>query len=368
MLVTGGAGFIGSHSAVALLEAGHEVRAFDWLQPPVHEPGKRPDWLPEEVELVVGDVRDRTALTAALGGIEAVLHLAAYQDYLPDFSTFFHVNTVGTALLYELIVEGGLDVRKVVVASSQAVYGEGLHHCPEHGRVRPGLRPDSQLREGGWELRCEQCGRETVAEPTDEGTVNPQNQYALSKYTQELVAFSLGRRYGIPTTCLRYSITQGRWQSPRNPYSGICRIFTVRARAGRPAVVFEDGGQRRDYVYVGDVARANLLCLTDSRTDHQAYNVGGGQVLTALEYADIVNRVIGSELEPELPGYYRFGDTRHIVSDTGKLQGMGWSPSLTVPQVVAEYAGWVATAGFEDRSDEGIQRMLRLGTLRRVGG
>lgn len=366
VLVTGGAGFLGSHTSHELLRLGYRVRALDFLGPPVHEPGKRPPWLEADVELLVGDILDKPHVAKALRGVDRVMHLAAYQDYLPDFSTFFRTNTAGTALLYELIVEGRLPIRKVVVASSQAAYGEGRHECPEHGSVYPDIRSEDQLGSGAWEIRCPKCNRWTEWRSTDEAVTNPQNQYGLSKLTQEMVAFSLGKRYHIPTTCLRYSITQGKWQSPRNAYSGICRIFTLRALAGKPAIVFEDGRQMRDYVYAGDVAKANVLALTDDRTDGEAYNVGGSEVLSALGYANVIRDVLAVRAEPELPGYYRFGDTRHMVSDVSKLEALGWRPTTKVREIIAEYSDWVASLGFKDNSDEAIARMLKLGTLRRV--
>jgi dTDP-L-rhamnose 4-epimerase len=366
VLITGGAGFLGSHTAHELVRLGYRVRAVDSLAPPVHEPGKRPPWLEAEVELLVGDILDKRLVAKALRGVDRVLHLAAYQDYLPDFSTFFRINTAGTALLYEVIVEGRLPIRKVVVASSQAAYGEGGHECPVHGTVYPEIRQDEQLGSGDWEVHCPKCDGRTDWKLTDEAVTNPQNQYGLSKLTQEMVAFSLGKRYHIPTTCLRYSISQGKWQSPRNAYSGICRIFTLRALAGKPAIVFEDGRQVRDYVSAEDVARANVLALEDPRTDYEAYNVGGANPMSALEYAQTVSEVVRSGLVPEIPGYYRFGDTRHMVSDSSKLRALGWSSSKTVPEIVAEYAAWVQEAGFRDTStDLGIQRMLELGALRR---
>jgi dTDP-L-rhamnose 4-epimerase len=366
VLVTGGAGFIGCHTVRALLALGWRVRVMDRLAGPVHDAGARPPWLPAEVELVAGDVCDRKAVAAALRGADRVLHLAAYQDYLPDFSAFFHVNTVGTALLYEVIVGERLPVERVVVASSQAVYGEGPYRCAEHGVVHPGHRPEEQLQAGAWELRCPACGRPVEPLPASEELATPANAYGLSKHTQEQVAFSLGRRYGIATACLRYSITQGRWQSPRNPYSGICRIFTMRARAGQPLVLYEDGCQRRDYVHVSDVAAANVLALEDERTDFQALNVGGDEALTVREYADVVRRVVNPDVELSVPGCYRFGDTRHIVSDSGRLRALGWRPTRTVAQIVAEYAQWAEEAGLVDRTTEaGMAHMFELGTLRR---
>jgi dTDP-L-rhamnose 4-epimerase len=367
VLITGGAGFIGLHTSRALLERGYSVRILDSLRPPVHEAGAVPPWLSKDVDVMIGDVRDKEVVRRALRGVGSVLHLAAYQDYLPDFSTFFHTNTVGTALLYELFVEDRLPIRKAVIASSQAAYGEGSHRCHTHGLFQPDLRPDELLRAGRWEIPCPVCGEATEWVPATETAVNPQNQYAISKYTQELVSLSIGRRYSIPTTCLRYSITQGKWQSPRNAYSGICRIFTLRALAGRPAIVFEDGHQMRDYVYVGDVARANVLALEDSRTDYEVYNVGGDRAVSALDYASIVAGRVGLEAAPEVPGYYRFGDTRHIVSDSSKLKALGWAPTVGIEEVIDEYAAWATEEGFADNSDAAIQRMLSLGTLRASG-
>ena len=367
VLITGGAGFIGAHTASKLLDRGYAVRVLDWLQPPIHEPGIRPPWLSPDVELVLGDVRDKDSVSRALEGIDIVVHLAAYQDYLPDFSTFFHTNTVGTAILYEVVVNRQLPVRKIVVASSQAIYGEGRYHCANHGIFHPTIRDDAQLRSGRWEIDCPNCGHAADWQPTDESEANAQNQYALSKYTQELVSLSLGRRYGIPTTCLRYSITQGRWQSPRNAYSGICRIFTLRALAGKPLLVFEDGLQYRDYVHVEDVANANMLAIEDARTDYEVYNVGGDVAITAMDYARLVVRVLGGDHQIQVPGYYRFGDTRHIVSDTRKLKALGWAPVHDAEHAIRDFADWVQTTGHRDEStDASLATMLRLGSLRRV--
>jgi dTDP-L-rhamnose 4-epimerase len=368
VLITGGAGFIGCHSAVALLDAGYEVRVLDALLPPVHSGGAAPTWLPTEVELVVGDVRSKEDLAQSLEGVQAVLHLAAYQDYLPDFSTFFHVNTVGTAMIYEVAVEKRLELNKIVVASSQAVYGEAAYECPEHGRQMPASRAEERLRAALWETECPICAGGMRPVPTDESAVSPNNQYAISKYTQELVAFNLGHRYRLPTTCLRYSIVQGPWQSFHNAYSGICRIFAMRVLAGRRPIAFEDGGQLRDYVSVEDVARANLLALESAATNHQVFNVGGADRYTVLEYGIEVARTLGADDQtPEVPGLYRFGDTRHVFSDSTRLSALGWSPTLGVPAIIGKYVEWASSQpDAEDHLDESLSRMLALGTLREV--
>ncbi len=376
VLVTGGAGFIGSHTVDLLLERGYAVRILDALLPPVHAAERLPDYVPAgDVDFVLGDVRDRGTWERALDGVEAVFHLAAYQDYLPDFSRFFHTNTVSTALLYELIVERRLPVRKVVVASSQAVYGEGKYRCimgstgetsgDSHGVYFPPPRLEEQLRRGDWEIRCPRCGSPMEPQWTDEATVNPHNQYAISKYAQEMVALNLGRRYGIPTVCMRYSIVQGPRQAFRNAYSGVLRVFVQRLLHGRPPVCYEDGQQLRDYVAVQDVARANVHVLEDPRADFQVFNVGGSRKVSVLEYARLVAQRAGVELSPHIPGLYRFGDTRHIFSDVTRLKALGWEPLVPLERLVDEYVAWAqAQEDFRDYSEEAEARMRALGVIR----
>lgn len=368
ILITGGAGFIGSHTAVALLNAGYKVRILDILAAPVHQDHQWPAWLPTDVELQQGDVRNKADVERALHQVDGVIHLAAYQDYLPDFSHFFDVNTVGTAMLYEVGVASKLPLRKIVIASSQAVYGEATYRCPEHGLVMPTSRRESQLQVGAWDLRCDYCGSELEVVETSESAVNPHNQYSISKYTQELVGLNLGRRYDIPTTCLRYSIVQGPWQSFRNAYSGICRIFTLRVLAGKAPVAFEDGQQLRDYVWVGDVAGANLVALNNSATDYLVFNVGGATSYTVTSYgAEVARSLNRAELLPTTPGLYRFGDTRHVISSSAALIGLGWRQSLDVPQIIGQYAQWVESVpGAQDNLDAALSRMISLGTVRQV--
>ncbi len=341
ILVTGGAGFIGSHTLDLLLRRGHTVRVLDALEPPVHRDRQVPDYLPAEVELQRGDVRDRAAWERALEGVEAVFHLAAYQDYLPDFSKFFHVNAVSTALLYEVVVERRLPIRKIVVAASQAVYGEGKYRRADGSAVYPGQRPAEQLAQHVWDLRDPDTGAVLSADVTDEAVVRPHNSYAISKYTEEQIALNLGRRYQLPSVAMRYSIVQGPRQSFRNAYSGALRIFAMQVLAGERPVIYEDGQQLRDYVYVGDVARANLLVLEDARADYQAFNVGAGRAWTVVEFARIMAEAAGRpDLEPLLTGEYRFGDTRHIISDIRRLQALGWEPRGHPAQSAREYLEW----------------------------
>jgi dTDP-L-rhamnose 4-epimerase len=364
VLVTGGAGFIGSHTVRALVDRGMRVRVLDALRPPVHAPGKHPD-LPEGVDVVAGSVDDPEAMRAALQGVDAVVHLAAYQDYLTDFSTFYRVNAVGTALLYELIVAEKLPVERIVIAATQAEYGEGKYRCAEHGVQYPAPRGEEQLKRREWEVRCPVCGRPADSLPSDEPVVNPSSTYAMSKRAAEELALTLGRRYGIPTAAMRYSIVQGPGQSFRNAYSGALRAFTVQALHGRAPLVYEDGQQIRDFVWIGDVVAANLLMLTRPEIETGSYNVGGDRQVRILELARLVLDAVGLSAEPDVPGLYRVGDGRHIQSDVSKLRSLGWAPSRTQPEMVNAYVEWAkAQPDLYDSSTDAVTRMKQMGVLR----
>jgi dTDP-L-rhamnose 4-epimerase len=366
ILVTGGAGFIGSNTVDALLACGHQVRVLDSLEPPVHN-GVWPDYLPAEVELIRGDVTDRNVLRQSLEGVQAVFHFAACQDYHTDFSRFFLANSVGTAMLYELIVNERLPVERVIIASSQAVYGEGKYRCPVHGVRYPDQRLLAQLERGDWEVRCPDCAEAMEPLWTDEGVTEPHSSYGISKRDQDDIAIKLGLRYGVPGVVLRYSIVQGPRQSFRNAYSGALRSFAVRALTGRPPVMYEDGEQLRDYVSIHDVVEANLLVLNDSRTDYQVYNVGGDRRVTVKELASLVVEAAGARVEPECHGVYRVGDTRHVFSDISKLRALGWAPRVAQADMVGEYLAWVAEQpGLYDTFAEAEARMRATGVLRGV--
>jgi len=367
VLVTGGAGFIGSHTVDLLLEKGYRVRILDNLQPRVHPRGK-PPWVPKEVEFIQEDVSNRANLASAMHKVEYIIHLAAYQDYMPDFSTFIHTNTESAALIFELIVEATLagrplPVRRIVFASSQSVCGEGLYHCQEHGLLTPPPRSAEQLRRGDWELHCPQCGETMDHVSIPETVCNPGTTYGISKYAIELLADRLGRRYGIPTVCLRYTYVQGTRNSFYNAYSGIARIFALRLLHGLPPICFEDGKQLRDYVNVKDVARANVLVMEDDRANFGVFNVGGKRPVTVLEFARIMIKEFGSSVEPLVPGEFRLGDTRHTISDVSRLEALGWRPTIPVEQNVQEYVEWMRDQQTSDeflREAEGLMRQQQV--------
>jgi dTDP-L-rhamnose 4-epimerase len=317
------------------------------------------------VEFIQADVRDKAAWQRALKDVDAVFHFAAYQDYLPDFGKFFAVNTVGTALLYEVVVEERLPVQKIVVASSQATYGEGKYLRADGSVIYPPIRSEAQLRRGSWDPLDPETNEPLQPTWTDEACVKPHNQYAMSKYTQEMIALNLGQRYDIPSVAMRYSIVQGPRQSFRNAYSGVLRIFVQRLLHDKAPVCYEDGHQLRDYVSVYDVARANLLVLEDARADYQAFNVGGDRQVSVLEYAHLVAQRTAKDLAPQLPAIYRFGDTRHVFSDVSKLRALGWQPTVPLEEVVDGYVAWALDQpDFADFSEEAEARMEALGTLR----
>jgi dTDP-L-rhamnose 4-epimerase len=366
ILVTGGAGFIGSHTCDRLLSLGHEVTVLDALTLPVHRNG-RPAYLTPGTEFYQGDTRNRDLVTNLLRRVDAVYHFAAYQDYLPDFSRFSDVNVVSTALLYEIIVAERLDLARVVVASSQAAMGEGLYWCPVDGEQTPGMRPESALAARRWDIPCPVDGGPMELRATPESVSNPQNAYGMSKLAEEMIAVNLGRRYGIPTVALRYSIVQGPRQSVYNAYSGACRIFCLSYLLGQAPVLFEDGGAIRDYVNIEDVVDANVLVLWDDRAAGRVFNVGGGQAVTTREFADIVMRQYGSDQPGIVTGEYRFGDTRHILSDISALRALGWEPRRTPAQSVAAYATWLEDMdGLDGVLAEANARMRALGVVRKA--
>jgi dTDP-L-rhamnose 4-epimerase len=366
VLVTGGAGFIGSHTCDRLVNVGHQVVVLDALTPPVHRDGGAAYQRPE-IDFYQGDVRNRELLTKLLRRVDAVYHFAAYQDYLPEFSRFSDVNVVSTALLYEIVVAERLDLQRVVVASSQAAMGEGLYWCATDGDQTPGIRPESALAAGRWDIPCPRCGGPLEMRPTPERVSNPQNPYGMSKYSQEMVAVNLGRRYGIPTVAVRYSIVQGPRQSVYNAYSGACRIFCLSYLLGAAPILYEDGGAIRDYVNIEDVVDANLLVLNDDRAVGKVFNVGGGQAYTTREFCDIVMRQYRSDMPGAITGEYRFGDTRHILSDVTALGALGWKPQRTPADSVAAYATWLeGMHGLDDVLAQANAQMRALGVVRRA--
>ena len=344
-LVTGGAGLIGSHLSDLLLEEGYRVRILDNLEPQTHRKGK-PPWIPAEVEFLNADVRDPEALRAALEDVDVVFHQAAYGGYMPEISKYVHVNSFGTAQMLEIIRDENLPVRKVVAASSQAVYREGAATCPEHGLVFPEARSAEQLVAGDYTVRCPVCGAPTTpTETPEEAPTGGETVYAITKADQERLVLTWGRQTGIPAVALRYSCTYGPRQSIFNPYTGVIAIFATRLLNGQPPVLYEDGEQTRDFCYVGDVARANLLAATTDELDGLPVNVGSGLATTIREVAEIVAGVLDVPIEPVVRGEVRPSEMRHLISGISRARSIGFEPRVDLADGIRRYLEWIETQG-----------------------
>jgi len=348
-LVTGGAGLIGSHIVDLLQAQGWSVRILDNLEPQTHRDGK-PPWLQAAVqngaEFVEGDMRDREVVESALDGIDLVFHKAAYGGYMPEISKYVAVNSLGTAQMLEIVREKNLGVRKIIVASSQVVYPEGAGECPQHGLVFPGLRPVEQLRRGDFSVRCPTCTSPTKSVPTPEyAPLGGETVYAITKLDQEKLVLTWGKQVGIPAVALRYSCTFGPRQSIFNPYTGVMAIFCTRLLNNQPPVIYEDGEQTRDFSFVEDIARANLLAATSDRLDGKAVNVGSGRAVTIKRVAELISTALGSPLTPIMNREFRPREMRHLISDTTLIRNAGYSPLVSLEEGIERYLDWVRQQG-----------------------
>lgn len=368
-LVTGGAGLIGSHLTDLLLREGWTVRVFDNLEPNTHRHG-RPAWIPEAAEFFQGDIRDREAITAALTEIDVVFHQAAYGGYMPEIAKYVHVNSFGTAQMLEVIREEKLPIRKIVVASSQAVYSEGAATCPEHGFVFPTVRPIAQLKAGDFEVHCPECQSLTCMAATPEhAPIGGETVYAITKVDQERLVLTWGRQTGIPTVALRYSCTYGPRQSIFNPYTGVITIFCTRLLNNLPPVLYEDGKQTRDFSYVGDIARANLLAATTDKLDGLPVNVGSGKAVTIGAIARLISSVLEIPIEPITQGEFRPGEMRHLTSDISRISGAGFKPEVDLATGIERYLDWIRQQSDVREYFAAAENLLRAkGILHKVVG
>jgi dTDP-L-rhamnose 4-epimerase len=358
ILITGGAGFIGSHLADRLLAAGHRVRALDNLTEQVHGGAARPEYLDDDVELVVGDVRDRDVVRKALDGVDSVIHLAArvgVGQSMYEIANYTFENSGGTAVLLEALLDR--PVRKLLVASSMSIYGEGAYEP-----VQPEARGREQLERDEWEPRGA-AGEQVEPVPTPESKQpDLASVYALTKYDQERLCLVFGAAYGIPTVALRLFNVFGTRQALSNPYTGVLAIFASRLLNGNPPLVFEDGLQRRDFVSVHDVARAFELALASDGADGCAVNVGSGRSVTVLEIADKLARTLDVEIAPEISGAYRVGDIRHCFADISLARAaLGYEPEQRLEDGMAEIASWLEGQVATDHVDRAAEELRNRG-------
>jgi dTDP-L-rhamnose 4-epimerase len=367
VLITGGAGFIGSHLADLMLQRGYDVRVFDSLNAQIHGPdGLRPDYLNKDVELQHGDIRDQIQVHRALQGVDAVVHLAAavgVGQSMYEIADYVAINDLGTAILLQALLKQ--PVGRLVVASSMSVYGEGLARTAQGRTVEPGERPVEQLRRGRWEPEGPD-GEPLipVATPENKSPVLS-SVYALNKFTQERLCLLFGRAYDVPTTALRFFNVYGTRQALSNPYTGVLAIFASRLLNGRSPLIFEDGQQRRDFVHVRDVARACLAALRSPGSAGHAINVGSGVSRTVEEVARALAKAVGRpDRHPQVTGKYRAGDIRHCFAGvTLAAELLDFRPQEDFDAGLRELAEWLAGQAATDRVDEAMAELARRGLV-----
>jgi dTDP-L-rhamnose 4-epimerase len=345
VLVTGGAGFIGSHIVDALVERGHRVRILDSLVSQVHEDGL-PEHLNPTAEFIRGDVCDSTAVERALEGVDVVFHEAAevgVGQSMYEVERYVRANDLGTAVLLENVIKQPRRIKKLIVASSMSIYGEGAYRCASCELVYPHLRAEAQLLERRWEMECPKCGVALAPAATAEDKpLFPTSVYAITKQDQEQFCLVIGRAYGIPTTALRYFNVYGPRQALSNPYTGVCAIFSARLLNNQPPLIFEDGEQTRDFVHVSDIVQANLLALETDRANYLPVNIGTGVATSIREVTELLATGLGKDVAPEIVGKYREGDIRHCVADISRAREMlGYQPRVTLEQGIPELLSWV---------------------------
>jgi len=366
--VTGGAGFIGSHLVDALLARGDRVRVLDDLLSQAHPSGTARH-LSRDAELVVGDLRDRNACDRALEGVDVVHHLGGIVgngQSMIEVRRYVDVNVTGTATLVEAMAGRRDRFRRFVVASSMVVYGDGAYACSEHGRLREAVRPIERLRARKWAPICAACGRDVEAVPTrEDDPLKPTSTYGVSKLAQEQLSLTLGRAYGIPTIALRYLNVYGSRQALSNPYTGVAAIMTSRLRNGRRPIVFEDGEQRRDFVHVSDVVRANVAAAdaNDDAIGH-AFNVATGRSVRIVDLARMLAQKLGASIEPEITGQFREGDIRHCFADVSRAESLlGFRARVRFEDGIDELVAWASQETPEDRTEQANAELRAAGLI-----
>ncbi|MDD5449045.1 MAG: GDP-mannose 4,6-dehydratase [Candidatus Omnitrophica bacterium] len=368
ILVTGGAGFIGSYTVDRLLQLGHEARVLDNLDGQVHASGRLPSYFNKEAEFIKGDVRDYNTVVRAIKGPDAIFHLAAcvgvgQSQYL--IKKYTDVAIGGTANLLDALVNTKNRVRKVVVAASMSSYGEGLYKCAECGEVRPGPRPEKDLKAKKWEFRCPACGRDLKPVPIDEKQKQRCNSiYAITKRTQEEMVLNIAATYKIPSVALRYFNVYGPRQALSNPYTGVCAIFLSRIKNNHPPVVYEDGLQTRDFISVHDIVDANMLALNKKAADYRSFNVGTGTGLPIKKIAEVLIGLYKKPLEPAISNKYRKGDIRHCIADiTNIRKALGFRPKVDFKDGMRELIEWSKTVSAVDSFEKARVELKRKGLI-----
>ena len=368
-LVIGGAGFIGSHLVDGLLEEGHSVRVFDNLDPQVHGPGQKiPDYLNPKTEFVLGDVLDRKALHQALKDVDVLYYKAAavgVGQSMYEISRYVETNALGAANVLDLIVNEKLPIKKIIVASSMSVYGEGTYRDAKEKIIFPKLRGEQQLAAHEWDYRGEEGEVLEAVATNEEKPLFPTSVYAITKRDHEELFHSVGAAYDIPVVALRYFNVYGTRQALSNPYTGVAAIFSSRILCKQPPLVFEDGKQQRDFVHVSDIVQANLLALQSDQANGEAINIGSGNLITVLDIADKLTEYLGGEHAPEIVNKFRAGDIRHCFADVSKAKKLlGYTPRIRFDEGIKDLADWVKTQVAQDKVVESTQELSSRNLLR----
>ncbi|HON56175.1 MAG TPA: GDP-mannose 4,6-dehydratase [bacterium] len=364
ILVTSGTGFIDSHIVDALIEKDYDVIIYDNLCPQVHKNGKKPKYLNKNAKFIKGDVLDYDKLKKVILQVNAIFHKAAMvgvgqSQY--EIRKYTEVNELGTANLLDIIVNNKNKIEKIIVAASMSSYGEGAYICKKHGRLRPPLRSNEQMLEKKWELYCPHCGKElTPTAVTEDDRQNCNSIYAINKKTQEEMVMNICQTYNIPGVALRYFNVYGPRQSLSNPYTGVAAIFMSRIKNNKSPIIFEDGRQSRDFISVYDIARANILALENSKADYQIFNVGTGQPLQIKQIAEILAKLYGKDIKPEILNKFRKGDVRHCFADISKIEKtLGFKIKYSFEEGMKNLIEWAHTADADDLVDNAINELKK---------
>lgn len=371
VLITGGAGFIGSTIALKLIDKGYEVTVLDSLSPQIH--GENPDnselyqRIKGKVNFIKGDVRNREDWEVALAGQNVIVHLAAETgtgQSMYDIEKYVNTNIGGTALMWDILTNQKNEVEKVIVAASRAIYGEGRYHCTKDGDVYPTERLDEDMAKGDFEVKCPICGGEvTLLSTTENSKIHPTSTYGLTKHTQEELSLMLGKSIGIPVVTYRYQNVYGPGQSLKNPYTGILSIFSTIIKNGNAINIFEDGLETRDFVYIDDVADATILGIEKDEANFCSFNVGTGEKTDVLTVANTLIEKYGIPTEVKVSGNYRLGDIRHNFADISLIQEkLGFQPKVSFDEGIGHFAAWVNQQEVEkDNYEASIQEMKEKG-------
>lgn len=366
ILVTGGAGFIGSFLVDQLIEQGHEIRILDNLEPQVHQ-GKTPDYLNPKAEFIKGDVLDMDTIKKAIEDVEIVFHEAAMVGVgqsMYQITRYVNANITGTANLLDVLVNKENSVKKVMVAASMSSYGEGAYKDASGNVVYPSIRPTTQLEKHDWVNKADD-GSELTPIPTPETKPFHENSiYAITKANQEDMVLNIGKSYGIPSVALRYFNVFGPRQSLSNPYTGVAAIFMSRILNNNRPTVFEDGLQTRDFISVHDIVRANIMAMNSSSADYEMFNVGTGNPRSILGIAQTLAKICGKEIEPEVTGQFRKGDVRHCYADISKIKSaIGFEPKVSFEEGMQELIEWSKNQESVDKVDDATEELKKKGLL-----